>query len=110
MFYNLTAHPGLTQDQHRALPHVSNTDLSDLKAQALGQLRAPNPAALAYGTAFHAATLEPATYARTPTSARGSSWSSWPATCAANATAATCFTAELQNSRTRPPTPPPACK
>ncbi|MBT2558135.1 PD-(D/E)XK nuclease-like domain-containing protein [Hymenobacter sp. ISL-91] len=65
MFHNLQAHPGLTQEQHRALPAISNTDLSNLKAQVLGQLRAPNPQALAYGTAFHAATLEPATYART---------------------------------------------
>ncbi|GGG35751.1 PD-(D/E)XK nuclease-like domain-containing protein [Hymenobacter glacieicola] len=66
MFHNLTSLPELTQAQHRELPYVSNTDLSNLKAQALGQLRTPNPAALAYGTAFHAATLEPATYARTP--------------------------------------------
>ncbi|NVO31642.1 PD-(D/E)XK nuclease-like domain-containing protein [Hymenobacter lapidiphilus] len=65
MFHNLQAYPGLTQEQHRALPAISNTDLSNLKAQVLGQLRAPNPQALAYGTAFHAATLEPATYART---------------------------------------------
>ncbi|WP_019946942.1 PD-(D/E)XK nuclease-like domain-containing protein [Hymenobacter aerophilus] len=66
MFHNLQAYPSLTQKQHRALPAVSNTDLSELKAQVLGQLRMPNPAALAYGTAFHAATLEPATYQRTP--------------------------------------------
>jgi hypothetical protein len=65
MFHNVQALPQLTQAQHRALPHVSNTDLSNLKAQVLGQLRNPSPAALAYGTAFHAATLEPATYART---------------------------------------------
>lgn len=65
MFHNVQTFPQLTQAQHRALPHVSNTDLSDLKAQVLGQLRAPSPTALAYGTAFHAATLEPATYART---------------------------------------------
>ena len=65
MFHNLQAYPGLTQAQHRALPHVSNTDLSNLKAQVLGQLRKPNPQALAFGSHFHAATLEPATYART---------------------------------------------
>ena len=65
MFYNLTQHPSLTQAQHRALPHVSNTDLSNLKAELMGQLRRPNPDALAYGSAFHAATLEPRTYART---------------------------------------------
>ncbi len=65
MFYNLTRRPELTQAQHRALPHVSNTDLSNLKAEVLGQLRRPNPEALAYGSAFHAATLEPHTYTRT---------------------------------------------
>ncbi|TGE21535.1 hypothetical protein E5K00_14725 [Hymenobacter aquaticus] len=65
MFHSLQTYPGLTQEQHRALPYVSNTDLSELKARVLGQLRTPNPRALAYGTAFHAATLEPRTYART---------------------------------------------
>ncbi|UYZ58043.1 PD-(D/E)XK nuclease-like domain-containing protein [Hymenobacter latericus] len=65
MFHSLQTYPGLTQEQHRALPHVSNTDLSELKARVLGQLRNPNPQALAYGSAFHAATLEPRTYART---------------------------------------------
>ena len=72
MFHSLTAHPGLTQEQHRALPQVSNTDLSNLKAQVLGQLRRPNPQALAFGSHFHAATLEPATYARTDE--RGIKW------------------------------------
>ncbi|MDU0369589.1 PD-(D/E)XK nuclease-like domain-containing protein [Hymenobacter endophyticus] len=72
MFHSLQSYPDLTQTQHRALPHVSNTDLSDLKGQVLGQLRALNPQALAYGTAFHAATLEPATYARTDE--RGVRW------------------------------------
>ena len=65
MFHNLQTYPGLTQEQHRALPHVSNTDLFNLKAQVLGQLRTPNPQALAFGAHFHAATLEPATYQRT---------------------------------------------
>jgi hypothetical protein len=65
MFHALTAYPDLTQAQHRALPQVSNTDLSELKAGILGQLRRPNPVALAFGSHFHAATLEPATYART---------------------------------------------
>ena len=65
MFFSLTQQPNLTQAQHRALPHVSNTDLSNLKAELMGQLRRPNPDALAYGAAFHAATLEPHTYART---------------------------------------------
>ncbi|SDY30335.1 PD-(D/E)XK nuclease-like domain-containing protein [Hymenobacter psychrophilus] len=72
MFHRLTTHPGLTQQQHRDLPGLSNTDLSQLKAQVLGQLRNLNPAALAYGTAFHAATLEPATYQRTDE--RGIRW------------------------------------
>lgn len=65
MFHTLTSYPGLTQEQHRALPQVSNTDLSELKAGILGQLRRPNPVAMAFGTHFHAATLEPTTYART---------------------------------------------
>lgn len=65
MFHSLTCHAGLTQEQHRALPHASNTDLSNFETQVLGQLRTPNPAALAYGSAFHAATLEPRTYDRT---------------------------------------------
>jgi len=72
MFTNLTSYPGLTQAQHRALPHASNTDLSNLKAQLLGQLRQPNPVALAYGAHFHAAVLEPATYQRTDE--RGIRW------------------------------------
>ena len=65
MFHSLTSYPGLTQAQHRALPQVSNTDLSNIKAELLGQLRQPNPMALAFGSHFHAATLEPHTYART---------------------------------------------
>jgi hypothetical protein len=65
MFHNLATYPGLTQLQHRALPQVSNTDLSNLKAELLGQLRQPNPMALAFGSHFHTATLEPHTYART---------------------------------------------
>lgn len=72
MFHALTAYPNLTQAQHRALPQVSNTDLSELKAQILGQLRQPNPVALAYGSHFHAAVLEPATYQRTDE--RGIRW------------------------------------
>ena len=72
MFHSLTQYPCLTQEQHRALPQVSNTDLSNLKAQVLGQLRRPNPQAPAFGSHFHAATLEPATYART--AERGIKW------------------------------------
>ena len=72
MFHSLTAHPNLSQADHRALPQLSNTDLSNLKAGILGQLRRPNPVALAFGSHFHAATLEPATYARTDE--RGVKW------------------------------------
>lgn len=72
MFHALTHHPDLTQAQHRALPHVSNTDLSDLKASILGQLRRPNPVALAFGSHFHTAVLEPQHYQRTDE--RGIKW------------------------------------
>ena len=72
MFHTITAHPNLTQAQHRAQPQVSNTDLSELKAGILGQLRRPNPVALAFGSHFHSAVLEPATYARTEE--RGIKW------------------------------------
>jgi len=72
MFTNLTHLPGITQAQHRALPHVSNTDLTRLKDQLLGQLRQPNPVALAYGTHFHTAVLEPHHYQRTDE--RGIRW------------------------------------
>ncbi|NML65925.1 hypothetical protein HHL22_11980 [Hymenobacter sp. RP-2-7] len=60
MFTNLTHHAGLTQAQHRALPGLSNTDLSALADQLLGRPRhAGSPAALAFGSHFHTATLEP---------------------------------------------------
>ncbi len=72
MFHALTHHPDLTQAQHRALPHVSNTDLSNLKASILGQLRRPNPVALAFGSHFHTAVLEPQHYQRTDE--RGIKW------------------------------------
>jgi hypothetical protein len=72
MFHALTHRPDLTQAQHRALPQVSNTDLSILKQELLGQHRQLNPVALAYGSHFHAAVLEPATYARTEE--RGIKW------------------------------------
>ena len=72
MFHALTHHPDLTQAQHRALPHVSNTDLSNLKASILGQLRRPNPVALAFGSHFHTAVLEPRHYQRT--AERGIKW------------------------------------
>lgn len=72
MFHALTHHPALTQAQHRALPHVSNTDLSNLKNELLGQLRQPNSQALAYGSHFHTAVLEPRHYQRTDE--RGIKW------------------------------------
>ncbi|MGI4886447.1 MAG: PD-(D/E)XK nuclease-like domain-containing protein [Janthinobacterium lividum] len=72
MFHALTHHSGLTQAQHRALPHVSNTDLSNLKASILGQLRRPNLVALAFGSHFHTAVLEPGQYQRTDE--RGIKW------------------------------------
>ena len=72
MFHALTHHPALTQAQHRALPQVSNTDLSTLKNQLWGQPRQLNPGALAYGSHFHTAVLEPPHYARTEE--RGIKW------------------------------------
>ena len=72
MFHALAHHPALTQAQHRALPHVSNTDLSVLKNELLGQPRQLNPVALAYGSHFHTAVLEPPHYARTDE--RGIKW------------------------------------
>ncbi|WP_201978033.1 PD-(D/E)XK nuclease-like domain-containing protein [Hymenobacter rubidus] len=65
MFTNVHPHPELTQAQHRALPHASNTDLSNLKAELLGKPNTPNPVALTFGSHFHTATLEPQHYART---------------------------------------------
>jgi hypothetical protein len=60
MFTNLTHYPGLTQEQHRALPFIANTDLSRLADELLGRSRhAGNLAALAFGSYFHSATLEP---------------------------------------------------
>ncbi|GAB2784616.1 hypothetical protein HNQ93_002465 [Hymenobacter luteus] len=62
MFHTVTAHPGITQAAHRALPFVSNTDLSNLKNEALGLTRTGNPQALSFGVAFHEAVLEPHRY------------------------------------------------
>ena len=72
MFHALTYHPALTQAQHRALPQVSNTDLSNLKATLLGKPNTSNLVALAYGSHFHTAVLEPPHYART--AERGIKW------------------------------------
>ena len=64
MFHTLTHHSALLQ--------VFNTDLSEPKAGIMGQLRQLNPVALAYGSHFHTAVLEPATYACTDE--RGIKW------------------------------------
>ncbi|MBD2768462.1 PD-(D/E)XK nuclease-like domain-containing protein [Hymenobacter sp. BT664] len=65
MFTNLTHHPAITQEQHRALPFVSNTDLSRLADELLGRPQRDCAAAFAFGTHFHGATLEPRLF--TPT-------------------------------------------
>ena len=65
MFTNHSHHPDLTQEAHRALPFISNTDLSEAKNRALGITRQPNPQALAFGSHFHTAVLEPSQYQRT---------------------------------------------
>lgn len=66
MFTHLTHHPAITQEQHRALPFVSNTDLSNLADELLGRTRdmsSPNmAAALTFGSHFHSAILEPEQY------------------------------------------------
>ncbi|QKG55233.1 PD-(D/E)XK nuclease-like domain-containing protein [Hymenobacter sp. BRD128] len=59
MFTNLQPHPGITQAQHRALPFVSNTDLSRLADELLGRPARECAAAFAFGSYFHSATLEP---------------------------------------------------
>ena len=68
MFQNLQHHPGATQSQHRALPAISNTDLSNLADELLGRPRVVNAcrsAALNFGSYFHSATLEPDTFRST---------------------------------------------
>lgn len=65
MFFNHRHHAGLTQEAHRALPYVSNTDLTATKNRALGITRQPNPQALLFGSHFHTAVLEPDQYQRT---------------------------------------------
>ena len=63
MFTNLQHHPALTQQQHRALPFVSNTDLSRLADEQLGRPGRGCAAAFAFGSYFHSATLEPHLFA-----------------------------------------------
>jgi hypothetical protein len=59
MFTNLQHHPAITQEQHRALPFVSNTDLSRLANELLGRPARECVAAFTFGSYFHSATLEP---------------------------------------------------
>ena len=74
MFQNLQHHPAITQAEHRALPAISNTDLSNLADELLGRPRVVNQyrsAALNFGAYFHSATLEPDAFCCTnPTDAR----------------------------------------
>ena len=65
MFANHHYHPGLTQEAHRALPFISNTDLTETKNRALGITRQPNLQAMLFGGHFHTAVFEPARYERT---------------------------------------------
>jgi len=65
MFTNHRHHAGLTQEAHRALPFLSNTDLTEIKNRALGITRQLNPQALLFGSHFHTAVLEPDQYQRT---------------------------------------------
>ena len=65
MFTNHQHYAGLTQEAHRALPFISNTDLTETKNRALGITRQPNPQALLFGSHFHTAVLEPDQYQRT---------------------------------------------
>lgn len=62
MFTDLQHHPAITQEQHRALPFVSNTDLSNLADVLLGKPKRQLAAAYAFGSHFHSAILEPAQY------------------------------------------------
>jgi len=83
MFTNLTHLPGITQAQHRALPHVSNTDLTRLADELLGRARdLSSPylaAALTFGSHFHSAILEPTEYTRVGRSVYGKERAQWAA-------------------------------
>ena len=82
MFTNLQHYPGLTQAQHRALPFVSNTDLSNLADQLLGRLRVANSYttdALTFGSHFHSAILEPAQFQAIGQALAGRERSQWAA-------------------------------
>ena len=93
MFHALTHHPDLTQAQHRALPQVSNTDLTNLKAELLGQPASPTPWPWPTAPTSTPPCWSPHTMpAPTSAASSGPTWKRWPARCAANATAATCCT------------------
>ncbi len=80
MFTNLQHHPELTQAAHRALPFVSNTDLSNLADQLLGRLRVANrytADALTFGSHFHSAILEPEQYQAIGQALAGHERSQW---------------------------------
>ncbi|NVO30265.1 PD-(D/E)XK nuclease-like domain-containing protein [Hymenobacter lapidiphilus] len=63
MFQNLQHHhPNTSQAEYRGLNAVSNSDLSNLAAELLGQPRFFNQEALLFGTHFHSAILEPDKY------------------------------------------------
>jgi hypothetical protein len=64
MFTNLQHHSGLAQAAHRALPAISNTDLSRLADELLGRPPRECAAAFAFGSYFHSAILEPQQYQR----------------------------------------------
>ena len=66
MFHSLTHHPDLTQQQHRALPGLSNTDLGHLADAVLGRPHRDCAAAFNFGSLFHAAILEPDVFAALP--------------------------------------------
>ncbi|MBC7446466.1 MAG: PD-(D/E)XK nuclease-like domain-containing protein [Hymenobacteraceae bacterium] len=59
MFHSLTHRAGITQQQHRALPGISNTDLSRVADVVLGNTHKPWAPALDFGSYFHSAILEP---------------------------------------------------
>lgn len=74
MFTNLQHHPSITQAQHRAMPFVSNTDLSNLADELLGRPTTATPwrtAAMDFGSYFHSAILEPAKFVEMGLAAEG---------------------------------------
>ncbi|MGI4738066.1 MAG: PD-(D/E)XK nuclease-like domain-containing protein [Janthinobacterium lividum] len=82
MFTNLQHLPSITQAQHRALPFVSNTDLSNLADQLLGRLRSATrytTDALTFGSHFHSAILEPAQFQAIGPELAGRARSQWTA-------------------------------